>query len=80
MDEYPGYVGDKGSPKPVLRVTAITHVRIRFCHSGRQVRRSTRTIRTGDCLMPRRFCTPCALWVTRSKWRGWFLRVPATGS
>ncbi len=25
MDEYPGYVGDKGSPKPVLHVTAITH-------------------------------------------------------
>jgi UbiD family decarboxylase len=25
MDEYPGYVGDAGSPKPVLHVTAITH-------------------------------------------------------
>lgn len=25
MDEYPGYVGDRGSPKPVLHVTAITH-------------------------------------------------------
>lgn len=25
MDEYPGYVGDKGSLKPVLHVTAITH-------------------------------------------------------
>jgi 4-hydroxy-3-polyprenylbenzoate decarboxylase len=25
MDEYPGYAGDKGSPKPVLRVSAITH-------------------------------------------------------
>lgn len=25
MDEYPGYVGDKGSPKPVLNVTAVTH-------------------------------------------------------
>jgi 4-hydroxy-3-polyprenylbenzoate decarboxylase len=24
MDEFPGYVGDKGSPKPVLNVTAIT--------------------------------------------------------
>ena len=25
MDEYPGYVGDRGSPKPLLTVTAITH-------------------------------------------------------
>lgn len=25
MDEYPGYVGDEGSLKPVLHVTAITH-------------------------------------------------------
>jgi UbiD family decarboxylase len=25
MDEYPGYVGDIGTPKPVLHVTAITH-------------------------------------------------------
>lgn len=25
MDEYPGYVGDSGSPKPVLHVTSITH-------------------------------------------------------
>lgn len=25
MDEYPGYVGDKGSLKPVLNVTAVTH-------------------------------------------------------
>ena len=25
MDQYPGYVGDKGSPKPVLHVTAVTH-------------------------------------------------------
>ncbi|ANH82719.1 decarboxylase UbiD [Niabella ginsenosidivorans] len=25
MDEYPGYVGDEGSPKPVLHVSAITY-------------------------------------------------------
>lgn len=25
MDEYPGYVGEMGTPKPVLHVTAITH-------------------------------------------------------
>lgn len=25
MDEYPGYVGDKGSPKPVLNISAITY-------------------------------------------------------
>jgi UbiD family decarboxylase len=25
MDEYPGYIGDRGSPKPVLLVSAVTH-------------------------------------------------------
>lgn len=40
MDEYPGYIGDRGTPKPVLNVTAVTcrdHAILPFSCAGAPV-------------------------------------------
>lgn len=78
MDEYPGYVGDAGSQKPVLVVSAITHRDrpiLPFSTAGAPVDEN----HTGWGLPHAAEIPSCAPTACPSRCAGWCWRAPATG-